>query len=226
MIELTADECRVLGVLVEKALTTPAQYPLTLNALTSGCNQKNNRYPIVSFDENRVQSALDHLRGKQMVVEVHLSSSRVVKYKQEIRAALNLQTPQVVILTELMLRGPQTTGEIRGRASRMHRIESIEVVQNVLDDLARRDPPLVHRFPPAPGSRAEQYAQLLCPDAHPLETAVKVGQAALPPAEPALHERIERIEAQLTALRNYVKTLSKKLAETGPIHTPGQDGPD
>jgi uncharacterized protein YceH (UPF0502 family) len=128
MLQLTPHECRVLGVLVEKAQTTPQQYPLTLNALVSGCNQKNNREPVLELSEEQVQAALDGLRQKGMAREVMLSGSRVDKFRHVAREALEIDTGELVILSELLLRGPQTIGELRGRAARMHPLETTDVV--------------------------------------------------------------------------------------------------
>src|SRR5262245_1278399 len=131
MITLSRDECRVLGVLVEKAQTTPAQYPLTLNAVTMGCNQKNNRDPVTNLTEERVFDAIDKLRAKGLVRELMLSGSRVPKFRHMGREVLQVNTTELVLLTEMLLRGPQTIGELRGRATRMHPIASLEEAQAV-----------------------------------------------------------------------------------------------
>ncbi len=166
---LTPLECRVLGVLVEKAQTTPGQYPLTLNGLVVGCNQKNNRDPVVTVDEDEVVTALDGLRAKSLVRELSMEGSRVPKYRHVARDVLQIDTSSLVILAELLLRGPQTVGELRGRALRMHPLESLEVVEGVLATLAAREAPLVRELPPLPGSRAPRWMQLLCPNLHPLQ---------------------------------------------------------
>ncbi len=142
MLQLTPDECRVLGVLIEKELTTPEQYPLSLNAAVNGCNQKNNRDPVVSFENDRVEDALVGLRDKGLVVQTYLANSRVPKYRNELAAKLELNRYELVILAELLLRGPQTLGELRGRASRMHNLETLEVVQEMLNRLMARPEPL------------------------------------------------------------------------------------
>ena len=134
---LTPDEIRVLGVLVEKALTTPAQYPLSLNAVVVGCSQKNNRSPVLEYGEDRVYDALDGLKAKGLAREAMLSGSRVAKFRQVGMEALKVSLTELVVLAELMLRGPQTVGEIRRNASRMHPIESLEACQQVLDGLER-----------------------------------------------------------------------------------------
>jgi len=218
MIQLRPDECRVLGVLVEKAHTTASQYPMSLNAVVTGCSQKSNRNPVVQFDDDRAVRALESLRDKGLVTFADTLNSRVMKYKHNGREALEVGTNELVILTELMLRGPQTVGEIRGRASRMHPLGSLEEAGNVLRYMMDRDEPLVQRVAPAPGSRAPRYAQLLCPDLHPLDAAPTAAPAAAPepapPADPGLTDRIDRLEAQLADLRRIVEHLARALGET------------
>ncbi len=216
---LTPDEARVLGVLVEKAQTTPTQYPMTLNAVVNGCNQKNNRHPVSTLGEDQVLAALDGLRAKQMVREVMLSGSRVPKYRHTAREGLEVGTSELVVLAELMLRGPQTIGELRGRASRMHPLESMEIVSSVLDHLMSRTPPLVKRLAPAPGSRAERYAQQLCPGLHPEETpttttatSAAASESPVSGAARDVHERLDRLEQEVAALRRQVASLQAGVA--------------
>ncbi len=211
MNELKPDECRVLGVLIEKALTTPAAYPLSLNAVVTGCNQKSNREPVRQLDEDQAQEALDGLRAKGMVTEVHLTGSRVVKYRHLTQEVLNIHGPSTAILAELLLRGPQTVGELRNHASRMKTIESLDVAQNILSSLIDADPPLVRQLPPAPGSRAERYQQLLCENLHPLDapatqTCTKPESPATPDLD-ALTRRVEILENELAHLKTQVKPL-------------------
>jgi len=214
---LTADECRVLGVLIEKAQTTPGQYPLSLNALVNGANQRSNRLPVTNLNESAVLVAVDGLRAKGMVREVMLSSSRVTKYRHVAREALEVSTSELVVLAELLLRGPQTVGELRGRASRMHSLESIEIVSNLLGKLMERQEPLVQRLAPTPGTRSEKFAQLLCPDLHPEDAAAdQPGVAAAPQADPDLAPRIERLETEVADLRKAIQRIEAVLAETAP----------
>src|SRR5262245_15716301 len=142
MIELTPDESRVLGVLIEKATTTPDQYPLTLNAVVNGSNQKNNRDPVLTIDENRAFEALEGLRTKKLLVGADMAGSRVNKYKHLAGETLSARAAEVAILAELLLRGPQTLGELRGRASRMHPFESLDAVKNMLTALMTREEPM------------------------------------------------------------------------------------
>jgi uncharacterized protein len=208
---LSPDEIRVLGVLVEKALTTQAQYPLSLNALAAGCSQKNNRSPVADYAEDRVYDAVDALKAKGLVREALLSGSRVAKFRHVALDALKVSMTELVVLAELMLRGPQTVGEIRGNASRMHPIESLDACQAVLDALAHRAPdaggiipgPLVRELPPPPGSRARLFAQLLCPDAHPVPTAAAPSREPSPPAPTNdLLVRLAALEARVAALES------------------------
>jgi len=226
MVFLVPNECRVLGVLVEKATTTPAQYPMTLNALVAGANQRSNRDPVLTLDEDAVFAALDGLRTKGLVREVMMTGSRVQKFRHVAGEALELPKSALVILTELLLRGPQTAGELRGRASRMHPLESIEAVEAVLADLAGRDEPLVRDLPPAPGGRARRFAQRLCPDLHPLDAPASAGPvdfgATSPPSASApsgddilarLERRIERLEADLADLRRELGVAAAGVAD-------------
>jgi len=221
MISLTPDECRVLGVLIEKELTTPEQYPLTLNAATNGSNQKNNRWPVVEFDDIRVQQALDGLRTKGLVVQVYLANSRVPKYRHQTIEKLQITRYELVILAELLLRGPQTLGELRGRASRMHHLDSLEVVKEMLDKLATRPEPLVRQLPPAPGSRAERYMQLLCPDAHPIDALPVASASSEPPAAsapgPSIVDRVDRLEKTVKAMAAALRRMAAALGEPDPL---------
>lgn len=212
--QLSFDELRVLGVLIEKAYTVPASYPMTINGIVTGCNQKSNRDPVVDFDEERVEVALEDLQKKGITREVHDPGSRVLKFRHVTREALSIDARQLVVLTELMLRGPQTVGELRQRASRMQALDSMDLVQNVLESLmAREAGALVQELPPSPGSRAKRYAQLLCPGVHPVD-GPSSGDAAERPAAAgagsaasagtqildrlaALEERVAFLEGQL-----------------------------
>lgn len=229
MLTLTRDESRILGVLVEKAQTTPGQYPLTLNSLTLGANQKNNRDPATNLSEDRVFDAIDSLRKKGLVRELMLSGSRVAKYRHIAREALTVTTEELVILAELLLRGPQSIGELRARATRMHPIDSLEAAQATVDGLIARPEPLIRELPPRPGTRAKRFAQLLCPDLHPLDHAgageseddsgadfQPAGRASgvgFQPtgrtlADPAL---LQSLEDRITTLESEVRTLSAAL---------------
>ena len=218
MIQLTPAESRVLGVLIEKALTTPEQYPLSLNAVVSGANQKNNRDPVLSVTEDEAFDALETLRAKQLVVRVDVANSRVNRYKHLAVETLRARTAEVAILAELLLRGPQTLGELRGRASRMHPLETLDAAKDMIRALTERPEPYVRQIPPAPGSRAERFVQLLCADLHRLDApASPVPLPATPPTpsgnSPELMDRLTRLEGEVASLRELVTRLAEALGE-------------
>lgn len=234
-------EARVLGVLIEKELTTPDQYPLSLNTTTLGVNQKNNRDPVLDLMEGEVNVALQKLIRRGFVGSVHPVGSRVEKYRHNAAALLKLEAPQLAVLAELMLRGPQQPGELRGRVARMVPCESLERLAEILRPMVESG--LVVRVDPLPGSRAERYAQRLAPDAHPLVAgtvmrsslapmqsapsgASSPGSAALlatraAPAAPAaplrdarvgpLEERVEAQEKRIVELESTVSRLRRQL---------------
>ena len=226
---LTPTEARALGVLIEKAQTTPDQYPLTLNAALNGANQKSNRDPITTLTEDAVWEALEGLRGKGLVVRVDLAGSRVPKYKHTLTEKLNLNPRETAILAELLLRGPQTLGELRGHASRMYALETTEIVRSVLTGLANRPEPLVRELPPFPGTRAERFGQLLAPDLHPVDDAADdttdadaddVPSGAAPTAAPSpagLGERVTHLESDVARLTQALRILAEKLGEPDPL---------
>jgi uncharacterized protein YceH (UPF0502 family) len=213
MITLAPNEARALGTLIEKALTVPAQYPMTLNGLLLGINQRNNRDPVVSVDEEAVIDALDGLRQKGFAREVSMTGSRVPKFRHLAREVLELSTSQLVLLAELLLRGPQTVGELRGRASRMHPLESTEVVANLLESLRTRAEALVEELPPIPGTRAARFRQLICPDLHPVDAGGSTSRVAPPSTsdDPRLAERVDALERELADLRERLARLEQSL---------------
>src|SRR6187551_2600652 len=144
---LNETEARVIGSLVEKQLTTPEYYPLTLNSLVTACNQKNNRDPVTSLDESTVTTTLEQLRDRNLVYVFYGSTSRVPKYKHMLPSVYELSEPETAIMCEMLLRGPQTLGELRGRCERLHQFSSLGEVQETLDGMMLRDDPLVVRLP-------------------------------------------------------------------------------
>lgn len=216
MSKLLPDECRVLGTLIEKAMTTPGQYPLSLNSLVTGVNQKNNRDPVVEIDEDGAMRAVDGLRAKGLARDVTFTGSRVEKFRHTAGEGLDLRPPELAILAELLLRGPQTVGELRGRASRMQAFDSLEAVEGVLQGLSTRSEPgfpMVRELPPAPGSRAPRWMQLLCEDLHPI-VAGSVASSPAPARDevPRSDDRIERLEARVAALEATVAELKTLLS--------------
>jgi uncharacterized protein YceH (UPF0502 family) len=226
MLELQPHEARVLGVLIEKELTTPEQYPQTLNALVNGCNQKNNRDPIVTLSEDDVHDAVEALRSKGAVVRVDMAGSRVPKYKHVLAERLKTGPRENALLAELLLRGPQTLGELRTRASRMQNFETLEVVRLTLEGLAGRDEPLCQQIAPAPGSRADRYTQLLARDVRAasagsvaghdtvMERSSSASLASAVPPDSALADRVSALEAEVAALRDRLNALATALGET------------
>jgi uncharacterized protein YceH (UPF0502 family) len=161
MEDLTFEEVRIIGALIEKELTTPVYYPLTVNSLMNACNQKSNRDPVVSFDDQTVETALDSLRGKGLARRVTGSDIRVAKYRQSFTEKLNLTSEETAITCVLMLRGAQTTGELKNRTGRMHEFESLASVEEILKNLAERENPLVIKLPRQAGMKESRYAHLL-----------------------------------------------------------------
>jgi uncharacterized protein len=213
---LSQEEVRVLGSLLEKETTTPEYYPMTLNALMAACNQKSNRDPMVSYDEETVRDALASMRPKGLVMEISGAGYRVPKYAHRLPEAINLGRREFALLCTLMLRGPQTLGELRDRSERMYEFSDLEEVEHVLDTLAARDPdPLVVKLPRLPGTKEPRYAHLFCgqPDlssaaSEPARSAVG-GAAALS----ATAERIAALETQLAALREEIAGLRSEFAQ-------------
>lgn len=221
-------ERRVLGVLLEKSLTQPEYYPMTLNAIVAGCNQKNNRSPVMELDEEAVWQTIEQLRGKSLVSKVLPSgSARTERYKHEVEAALKWEKPLRAVMTELLLRGPQTVGELRTRASRMYAFENIEAVSGVIDALQRHDPPLVVVLPRGPRESAVRYAHTLHPPDEAPESALAHGTS--PAGEDGLQSRerhggpsasgaarvddaaIENLQAEVAELHQAIAELRRRI---------------
>jgi len=226
-LKLDAIEARVLGVLIEKELTTPEQYPMTLNGATLGANQKSNRDPVLNLLESEVNAALGKMIVKGIVGSVHPMGSRVEKFRHNAEAIYKIGKPQAAMLAELMMRGPQQPGELRARVSRMSPCDTQAQLMEIMRPLLERG--LVIRLEPAPGSRAESYAQTLAPTAHPLESrpapamkayvaAVSAAQLAPAPSTPpidteAYERRIADLEFQVGKLTRQISALAWKLGE-------------
>jgi len=218
MIQLNPDESRVLGVLIEKATTTPEQYPLSLNAIVNGANQKNNRDPVRSMSEDECFEATESLRARGLVTRVDQAGSRVPKFRQNAGEVLHARTGEQAILAELLLRGPQTIGELRGRASRMAPMESLEVAQGLVNALISRPEPLIKEIPPSPGSRAVRFVQLMCADLHPLDAAAAASATITPQAGgSSLSDRVSQLESEVTSLKEELARLKTALGESGNV---------
>jgi len=211
---LSAAEARVLGSLVEKAVATPDYYPLTLNALTNACNQLTNRDPVVSFDEADVVRALDSLRDKRLATLFHGADSRVPKYKHTFTDVFVLMPREVAVLCVLLLRGPQTVGELRTRTERLHPFASLAEVEEVLNDLATRTPdPLVVRLPRQPGTKESRYAHLLSGSIESTPTPSPLRPEPATVAVRREDERLAKLEEETAALRRAVADLKQQFAE-------------
>jgi uncharacterized protein len=203
---LTENEVRVLGSLIEKDITTPDYYPLSLNALTNACNQKSNRDPVMSLDEQAVRSAIDGLQNKRLAGPTSSADSRVPKFEHRLQEALNLTRGETAILCVLLLRGPQTPGELRGRAERMFRFQELSDVQATLQKMIERDPPLVKPLPRQPGTKEIRYTHLLAGDVGGWEAA----PASLPSATASADgDRLAQLENEVADLRREVSELKQ-----------------
>jgi uncharacterized protein len=208
-IKLTETEARVLGSLIEKDITTPEYYPLSLNALVNACNQKTNRDPVMQLDEDAVRAALDGLQEQRLAGPARGADSRVTKYEQRLQEVFNFTRPEIAVLCVLLLRGPQTPGELRGRTDRMHRFETLDDVQSALQKLMQREPPLAKVLPRQPGTKESRYANLLAGGVVEAETS---GQAsAAIERDPADAERIGRLEEEVAELRREVGEVKDQL---------------
>ena len=195
-------EARVLGALMEKEITTPEYYPLSLNALVNACNQKSNRDPVVQYDEDTVEQGLRELREKGLLLMVSGAGSRVQKYGHRIAEKLNLGRREAAILCELMVRGPQTLGELRTHCDRMHRFDDVTEVETVIE----RNPELITKLPRRPGEKEMRYAHLL--SGPPSEAGTASETAALP----ARQDRVGALEAEVAQLRAEIEELKRQFA--------------
>lgn len=209
-------ECRVLGSLVEKEITTPEYYPLSLNALINACNQKSNREPVMTLDEAAVRQALHSLDGQSLVRSVSASDSRVTKYEHRLSEAFNFYRHEIAILCVLLLRGPQTPGELRTRAERMHPFDDLTAVQSSLHHLMKREPPLVKVLTRQPGTKESRYAHLLSGDVASSGDVAASSAQPLPtheiPAASADGDRLARLEEQITTLQKDIADLRQQFA--------------
>jgi len=205
---LSPVEVRVLGALVEKDLTTPDYYPLSLNALVNACNQKNNRDPVTSLTEDAVREALHSLQEKRLAGPTSGADSRVTKYEHRLQERYNFDRREIAILCVLLLRGPQTPGELRGRTERMHRFGDLDEVQSGLQRLGQREPALVKMLPRVPGTKESRYAHLLAGDVEGLEPPPPT--VYVPSAEV---QRIAHLEEQVATLQQEVATLKQQMAD-------------
>lgn len=210
-IRLKDIEARVLGALVEKEITTPEYYPLSLNALVNACNQKSNRDPVMDLDEDAVRDALQGLQEQRLANPINSTESRVTKYRHRLSEIFNFDRRETAVLCVLLLRGPQTPGELRGRAERLYRFEDLAGVESALNHLVEREPPLVKKLPRQPSTKESRYAHLLSGDVEEWEAAPAPRAAA--PAAGVDDERMARLETEVADLRREIAALRQQLAE-------------
>lgn len=210
-LELTAVETRILGCLLEKERTTPENYPLSLHGLTAACNQTTGRDPVLSLDEKTVENGVNSLREKKLATMVFGSGSRVQKYRHNLPDHFELDRRDFAILCVLLLRGPQTPGELRARTERLCAFGSLEEVEACLAELGRGDSPLVRALPARPGQKELRFAQLLSggPDTDTSPLTVKNVTCDAPPPP----DRVDILEKEIAALRNELAVLREEFAE-------------
>ena len=210
---LTEIEARVLGSLIEKDITTPDYYPLSLNALVNACNQKNNRDPVMTLDEAAVRDALATLQEKRLAGPASGADSRVTKYEHRLQEVFNFDRREIAVVCVLLLRGPQTPGELRSRTDRMYHFEALDDIVSTLDRLAQREPPLAQVLPRQPGTKESRYTHLF--SGEPPESSVGTGDspAQLSTSSAAsAAERITRLEQEVSTVRQQLAELQQQLA--------------
>ena len=209
-------EARVLGALMEKEITTPDYYPLSLNALVNACNQKSNRDPAMNLDDDAVRSALRALHDNSLARSVSAADSRVTKYEHRLQEAFNFDRREAAIFCELLVRGPQTPGELRSRAERMHHFDDLSEVQSALQRLMNREPPLVKVLARQPGTKESRHVHLLCGDAEPVSSlAEREAPAAArrqSPESANAGTTLSRLDADVAELRREIADLKEQFA--------------
>jgi uncharacterized protein len=203
-------EARVLGSLIEKDITTPDYYPLSLNALINACNQKSSREPVMNLDEDAVRLALHNLGNKGLAGPTSSADSRVTKYEHRMQEVFNFNRAETAVVCVLLLRGAQTPGELRGRTERLHRFEELDEVQSTLQRLMQREPPLVKMLRRQPGTKEARYMHLFCGDVETWEPADEPRSPA--PAIAADNERLAHLEEEISRLKKDIADLKEQFA--------------
>ncbi|HEV2880261.1 MAG TPA: YceH family protein [Pyrinomonadaceae bacterium] len=209
---LSPEEVRVVGALIEKQVTTPEYYPLTLNALRQACNQLSNREPVVAFDERTVVWALDSLRDRKLVRVVTTADGRVPKYRHVLDEALGLKSPEMAVMCVLLLRGAQTVGEIRTRTERLYPFSALSFVETTLEDLMTRDVPLVVKLPRQSGQKESRYMHLLGGEVEVTEMETRAAEAATSEARGEAG-RVARLEQELREVRAELAELREQFGQ-------------
>jgi hypothetical protein len=211
---LTALETRVLGALIEKDITTPDYYPLSLNALVNACNQKNNREPVMTLDESLVRDALATLQEKRLAGPASGADSRVTKFEHRLQEVFNFDRREIAVVCVLLLRGPQTPGELRSRTDRMYHFEALEDVVATLDRLAQREPSLARVLPRQPGTKESRYSHLFSGEPPASAEDVYVARAPSPATagEISLSDRVRTLEDEVSRLRQDLSEVQQQLA--------------
>jgi uncharacterized protein len=208
-IQLNKVEARVLGALVEKDITTPDYYPLSLNALLNACNQKNNRDPVMNLDEDAVRQALDTLHSKRLAGAMSGADSRVTKYEHRLQEEFNFRRDETAVICVLLLRGAQTPGELRGRTERMHRFNDLDEVQSTLQRLMQRDPPLVAMLVRQPGTKESRFMHLFSGDVESWQPPPDASTSSVS----SDGERIERLESAVGELQKEISDLKQEFSK-------------
>jgi uncharacterized protein YceH (UPF0502 family) len=206
---LNEAEARVLGALLEKEITTPDYYPLSLNSLVNACNQKSNRDPVMHLDEESVGDALRTLRDNSLARSVSAADSRVTKYEHRLQEAFNFDRHEAALFCELLVRGPQTPGELRTRAERMHPMDDLSEAQSALQRLMNREPPLVKVLARQPGTKESRYVHLLSGDATPLNFT---SAREVPALEREKTDEFSRLSGEISELRRDMADLRQQFA--------------
>jgi|SRR5579872_3432282 len=199
-------ETRVLGALIEKEITTPEYYPLSLNALVNACNQKSNRDPTVAYDDDAVEDAIAALKSKGLALTITGAGSRVAKYSHRLSEKLNLGRRETAILCELMLRGPQTVGELRNHAARMHEFDDLQEVESLLDRMTE----LVSKLPRRPGEKEQRYTHLLSGQPNIPES---FSASSATSDVPSRTDRVAVLESELARINDELENLKRQFAD-------------
>ena len=208
-VNLSVNEARVLGSLIEKDITTPDNYPLSLNSLVNACNQKSNRDPVMTLDEDTVRAALNGLGHKNLAGPARGADSRVPKFEHRVYDALKIGRREIAILCELLIRGPQTPGELRSRAERMHHFEDLSDIQATLHRLIEWDPPLAAMLPRIPGTKESRFAHLMSGEV----PAAALEHHAIRSVPDARSDRVGNLEAEIQELRAEIAEIKRQFAE-------------